>query len=61
MVLILLTAVMFVWSETLSWKMKQPEYVSEVESLKRTQKKVRIAAWIMVGLVAVIFLSGLFR
>ena len=61
MFLLMIAAVLFAWGENLDWRIHQPEYGCEIQSLNTKRKILVCIAWGIVGLVALSFLLRLAR
>jgi hypothetical protein len=61
MILLMIAAVLFAWSENLDWRVHQPGYGSEIQCLNTKRKVIVCIAWGIVGLVALSFLLRLAR
>jgi hypothetical protein len=54
-------AVLLAWSDTLEWRVHQPEYGAEIQNLNTKRKVLTGIAWGIVALVALSFLLRLAR
>jgi hypothetical protein len=55
MILLMFAMVLFAWSDNLAWRIHEPEYRSEIQSLSKQRKRIVRVAWAMVALIALSF------
>jgi hypothetical protein len=61
MILLMTAAVLLAWSDNIEWRVHQPEYGAEIQSLNTKRRIVASITWGILGLAALSFLLRLAR